>query len=116
VSSCYISDGTAKGASAGWGGDRFALYERPATSDRLLLIVIAWDSQTEAAEFASAYAAFAGEKYEAVTASEDALGTWWQGENETALLSTDEGQSIVIIGSQADAVERVRQALERIEH
>ena len=111
----HLPDGTAKDASAGWGGDRFALYERLATGDRLLLIVIAWDSHTEAAEFASAYAAFADDKYEGVTASEDALGTWWQGENETSLLSTDEGQSIVIIGSQADAVGRVWQALESIE-
>jgi hypothetical protein len=42
-------------ASAGWGGDRFALYENRATRQVLLAQLTAWDSEADAAEFFDAY-------------------------------------------------------------
>ena len=42
-------------AVAGWGGDRFALYENRATREVLLAQLTAWDSETDAAEFFDAY-------------------------------------------------------------
>jgi hypothetical protein len=42
-------------AAAGWGGDRFALYENRATRQVLLAQLTAWDSETDAAEFFDAY-------------------------------------------------------------
>ncbi|HEV7905681.1 MAG TPA: hypothetical protein VGO96_17705 [Pyrinomonadaceae bacterium] len=42
-------------AAAGWGGDRFALYENRATRNVLLAQLTAWDTETDAAEFFDAY-------------------------------------------------------------
>jgi len=112
----HLPGTVAQDASAGWGGDRFALYEHSATGDSLLLIVIVWDDEAEGAEFASAYAAFAGDKYGGASTFEDALGTWWQGENEITLLSAGKGQTIIVVGSEADAVEHARQALAGMAH
>jgi hypothetical protein len=42
-------------ASAGWGGDRVALYENRATRAVLLAQHTVWDSETDAAEFFDAY-------------------------------------------------------------
>jgi hypothetical protein len=109
----HLPGETAQDASAGWGGDRFALYEQPATGDTLLLVVTAWDSKAEAAEFASAYEAFAGGRYGAPAVAKDAVGAWWQGENDVTLLSASDGTVIVIVGPQMDTIRRVWQPVER---
>lgn len=46
----------AEAAAAGWGGDRFAVYERKSEKDgrRLLAWITEWDSETDAAELAEA--------------------------------------------------------------
>ncbi len=45
-----------KRAAAGWGGDRYALYEGPRSSDVLIAQLTAWDSEGDAREFFDAYA------------------------------------------------------------
>ena len=47
---------TARAAAAGWGGDRFALYENPRTRQTVLAHVSAWDTEQDAVEFFDAYA------------------------------------------------------------
>ncbi len=42
-------------AAAGWGGDRFALYENRATRQVLLAQLTAWDTEGDASEFFDAY-------------------------------------------------------------
>jgi hypothetical protein len=44
-----------KRAAAGWGGDRFAIYEGPKPSDIFVAQVSAWDTANDAAEFFDAY-------------------------------------------------------------
>jgi hypothetical protein len=46
---------TSKSAAAGWGGDRFAIYEGPGKSDVFLAQVTAWDTVADANEFFDAY-------------------------------------------------------------
>jgi hypothetical protein len=99
-------------ASAGWDGDRFALYGRPKGGETLLLIVTVWDSGGEAAEFASAYGVFAEEKYGQSASGKDLLGTWWQGERDVTLLSTDGEVIIIVIGPEVNLIQRVWQVLE----
>lgn len=43
-------------AAAGWDGDRYAVLEKDGTGDHMFLLATRWDSETEAAEFAGAYA------------------------------------------------------------
>ena len=45
-----------KQASAGWGGDRFALYETGKTDEYFIAQITAWDTPNDAREFFDAYA------------------------------------------------------------
>ena len=52
----YLNDITeSKRAAAGWGGDRFAIYEGARPSDVFLAQLTAWDTTADAAEFFDAY-------------------------------------------------------------
>jgi hypothetical protein len=44
-----------KQAAAGWGGDRFVIYEGPRNSGIFLAQVTAWDTPADAQEFFNAY-------------------------------------------------------------
>jgi hypothetical protein len=50
-------------AAAGWGGDRFALYENRATRQALLAQLTAWDTESDAREFFDAYVKRTGRRY-----------------------------------------------------
>ncbi len=111
----HLPAGVAQQASAGWGGDRFALYKHATSSHTLLLIVTAWDSDEEAAEFGIAYRTFAEDKYGQPATTQDALGAWWQGENDVTLLAMVDGRVVVAIGPGTATLENVRLALEGLD-
>jgi hypothetical protein len=46
---------TSRQAAAGWGGDRYALYENQQTHETLLAQATTWDTEQDAREFADAY-------------------------------------------------------------
>jgi hypothetical protein len=53
----FLNDEKAsRAAAAGWGGDRYALYENARTRQTLLAQVSAWDTEQDAQEFFDAYA------------------------------------------------------------
>jgi hypothetical protein len=56
--------GLAEPASAGWNGDRFAVFKRRDRDDMLLLMVTVWDSPAEAAEFAQVYRRLQAAKFD----------------------------------------------------
>lgn len=51
----FIPKPTARAAAAGWGGDRYALYENKETGALALAQYTAWDTALEAREFFDAY-------------------------------------------------------------
>jgi hypothetical protein len=52
----YLKDAKwSKQAAAGWGGDRFAIYEGPRKSGVFLAQVTVWDTAADAQEFFDAY-------------------------------------------------------------
>ena len=54
----YLNNSTeSKRAAAGWGGDRFAIYEGPGSTDVFLAQVSVWDTADDAKEFFEAYLA-----------------------------------------------------------
>jgi len=57
-----LTPSEAAAAAAGWGGDRFQLFEGP-DGARLWLLTLAWDTPEDAAEFAEAYRAGLTETY-----------------------------------------------------
>jgi len=52
-----------KQASAGWGGDRFALYETGKPDEFFIAQITAWDTPTDAREFFDAYAKRTAKRY-----------------------------------------------------
>ena len=54
-------------AAAGWGGDRYALYEHSTTGELFLVQVALWDTLEDAKEFFDAYVKRTGLRYPEVT-------------------------------------------------
>ncbi|HVF51193.1 MAG TPA: hypothetical protein VNA19_13960 [Pyrinomonadaceae bacterium] len=68
-------------AAAGWGGDRYALYEDARTGGVLLAQLVAWDTEEDAAEFFDAYVRRTTLRYknlpaESANADPDTYRTW----------------------------------------
>ena len=61
------SAGESKRAAAGWGGDKYALYEHSPTGDLFLVQVALWDSVEDAKEFFDAYVKRTALRYPEVT-------------------------------------------------
>lgn len=60
----FINDAVeSKQAAAGWGGDRFALYESTKPGDVFVAQLTAWDTPTDAREFFDAYAKRTAKRY-----------------------------------------------------
>jgi hypothetical protein len=61
----FLNDATeSKRASAGWGGDRFALYETGKPDEVFVAQLTAWDTPVDAREFFDAYARRTTKRYE----------------------------------------------------
>jgi hypothetical protein len=67
-----------KQASAGWGGDRFALYETNKPDETFVAQLTAWDTPQDAREFFDAYAKRTTKRYADanVTAQKDDRIEW----------------------------------------
>jgi hypothetical protein len=60
----FLKDATiSKRASAGWGGDRFALYETGKANEFFVAQLTAWDTPLDAREFFDAYAKRTAKRY-----------------------------------------------------
>jgi hypothetical protein len=61
------SEADSERASAGWAGDRYALYEGPKPGDLLLVQRSVWDTEKDAEEFFDAYTRRTALRYEGAT-------------------------------------------------
>ena len=60
----FLNDATeSKQASAGWGGDRFALYETSKPGEMFIAQLTAWDTPQDAKEFFDAYSKRTAKRY-----------------------------------------------------
>lgn len=59
----FIPKRAAKTAAAGWGGDRYALYENKVSGALALAQFTTWDRETDAKEFFEAYSDRTGKRY-----------------------------------------------------
>ncbi|HKG47419.1 MAG TPA: hypothetical protein VKB02_11865 [Pyrinomonadaceae bacterium] len=59
----FLDAAEAKQASAGWGGDRFALYETDKGDEFFVVQLTAWDTPLDAREFFDAYAKRVSKRY-----------------------------------------------------
>src|SRR5205085_6682244 len=53
----------ARAAASGWGGDRYAFYENPASGASMLAQYTTWDTPADAREFFAAYSERSGQRY-----------------------------------------------------
>lgn len=67
-----------KQASAGWGGDRFALYETGKADEFFVAQLTAWDTPVDAREFFDAYAKRTLKRYPEAKESKSGERTEWQ--------------------------------------
>jgi hypothetical protein len=83
------SPDVSKKASAGWGGDRYALFTGPKPTDVLVVQKAVWDTETDAREFFDAYVARTTKRYgvEPSAGSDEARASW----------KTSEGSALVKI-------------------
>lgn len=59
----FIPKRTAKTAAAGWGGDRYVLYENKVSGALLLVQFTTWDTESDAKEFLDAYTERTSKRY-----------------------------------------------------
>jgi hypothetical protein len=91
-----------KRAAAGWGGDRYSVYEGAKPGSVVITQLSAWDTPNDAMEFFDAYAKRTERRYPAATPASNPytnFSTKWQ---EGRAWRTSEG--LVIIVRQADRV------------
>ena len=99
----------AERAAAGWGGDRYAVYEQGQTGRVLIAQATVWDTEQDAREFYDAYAARTARRYKGATPdaslSSDTRRIWRT--NEGLVAMQRQGARVVILEGlpeQADAV------------
>ena len=103
------SPDVSKKASAGWGGDRYALFTGPKPTDVLVVQKAVWDSEQDAREFFDAYVSRTSKRYgvEPSAPTEGGRASWKTSEGG-ALLKIS-GTTVLILegvpdGADADAL------------
>ena len=94
-------------AAEGWGGDRYSLLTGP-EGERVLLMMIAWDSFQDSAEFFDAYQVFMGIKTQGANVSSKGNETgrkWAIPDVETVFIGNTGPAILLIIGDDEDIVD-----------
>jgi hypothetical protein len=100
---------TADMASAGWDGDRYAVYVNG--DDEVLVLSTAWDSPADQDEFTVAYTEYAQSKYgQQGKRSGDAF--FWETSGQTAYLGWNGAKALIILGPDRAMVDKVLSAIE----
>jgi hypothetical protein len=93
-------------ATAGWGGDRFAIYETATPGETFIAQLTAWDTPLDAKEFFEAYAKRTAKRYpEANATAETAEHMEWQTANGAVAMELRGSQVAILEGlpQQANA-------------
>ncbi len=94
------SPAASRRAAAGWGGDRYALYERAGTGELLLFQFAVWDTAQDAKEFFDAYVKRTALRYPEGTVlsdnSNNEIERRWQ-TREGGVLINLRGETVVIL-------------------
>jgi hypothetical protein len=91
-------------ASAGWGGDRYALFTGPRPGDTLLAQKTLWDTDQDAREFFDAYARRTTARYQTPPAAEESDGRLSWKTNEGGVYVGLMGRAVLILEGVPDGV------------
>jgi hypothetical protein len=98
---------TSRAAAAGWGGDRYALYENQQTHETVMAQLTAWDTEQDAQEFFDAYAKRTALRYktksDAGDVSRDSLRITWHTPEGVAVIERSGARVAILEGLNAKA-------------
>lgn len=98
------SEQESKRAAAGWGGDRYAVYEGPKTDNVLIAQLSVWDTPNDAGEFFDAYAKRTERRYPGATPASNlytSFSTKWY---QARAWRTNEGLVVIVHHSNSVSV------------
>ncbi|MEK6299548.1 MAG: hypothetical protein AABO41_02405 [Acidobacteriota bacterium] len=109
----FIPKLEARGAAAGWGGDRYALFENKTSGATVLVEYTAWDTATDAKEFYDAYSARTAKRYK-VSKTIEASGKPRVYETQEGLVSIELRDKDVVIIEGAGNTDQLARLSERL--
>lgn len=92
-----------KQAVAGWGGDRFALYEGPQGSPAFVAQITAWDTEADAREFFDAYLKRSQARFSGATFTNGDGRNEWSGPAGRGVMELRGSRVVILEGVPADA-------------
>ena len=113
----YLAEHAAIRASAGWGGDRFALYRQNSSGQLLLIWQTVWDSKRDSAEFFRTCRQMLEKRYVPPAPAADSTATpsapapkSWQTPTPAGIVSLERrGKAVILIdGAPEDLLPRLR--------
>lgn len=116
----YLAEQAAIRASAGWGGDRFALYRHKTSGQLLLIWQTVWDSKRDSAEFFRTCRQMLEKRYvppapaAVPTATPaDTASTSWQAQTPAGIVSLERrGKTVFLIdGTPENLLPRLRERI-----
>lgn len=115
--SLWLDSDTADSASAGWGGDRFAVYLNPETGEKVMVLRSMWDAPAEQDEFVAAYQDWvAAQPYQTVSLADLSLNSesnlsCWEKIDHTLCLFLSDDEVTILRANRADLIGQVFEAL-----
>ncbi len=97
-------------AAAGWGGDRYALYEGP-RGELVLIQITEWDSEQDANQFYNAYVTRSERRYNP-TSSKESLATLATPMRQTVMETSDGRVMISQNGSRVTVIEGLKDGMD----
>jgi hypothetical protein len=101
-----LSSEQAEGAASGWGGGKYAIYADEASSSRLLVLRLAWDTATDREEFDAAYRYFVDHRLGIEGLQVAGGGICWE-QNDVTCLYQIAGDSLIIRASDFATTETI---------
>jgi hypothetical protein len=101
-----LSSEQAEGAASGWGGGKYAIYTDEASSSRLLVLRLAWDTATDREEFDAAYRYFVDHRLGIEGLQVAGGGYCWE-QNDVICLYQIAGDSLIIRASDFATTETI---------
>lgn len=92
-----------KQAAAGWGGDRFALYEGPKGLPAFVAQITAWDSDADAKEFFAAYLKRSQTRFSGATFTGGEGRSDWDGPAGRGVMELRGSRVVILEGVPSDA-------------
>ncbi len=113
----YLAKQDAIRASAGWGGDRFALYQHEKSGQLLLVWQTVWDSKRDSAEFFRIYRQMLEKRYAppATATPSETASKAWQTQTPAGIVRLERrGNAVILIdGAPEDLLPQLRERIRR---